>query len=227
MEQVISKLELTKEQCEKFSLYYDFLISENEKYNLTAITNIDEVYIKHFYDSIMMGKFIDLNGKSLCDIGSGAGFPSIPLKIVFPELEVVIIEPTQKRIKFLEQLINKLKLENVKLVCERAEDAICNYRESFDIVTARAVSNLRMLLELTIPFVKVNGDLIAYKGSSYKEEIDISKSALQKLNSQVIYIHKYNLPYDMGERYLIQIKKNKKTDEKFPRRFSEIKKKPL
>lgn len=227
MEQVINDLKLTKEQIEKFSKYYEFLVSENQKYNLTAITNIDEVYVKHFYDSLLMGKFIDLNNKTLCDIGSGAGFPSIPLKIMFPELKVTIIEPTQKRIRFLEQLMEMLQLKDVELICKRAEEAINVYRECFDIVTARAVSNLRMLLELSIPFVKVNGDLIAYKGSSYEEELENSKNALHKLDSQVIYIHKYDLPREMGKRYLIQIKKNKKTDVKFPRRFSEIKNKPL
>lgn len=227
MEQVINLLKLTSLQEEKFKLYYDFLVEENKKYNLTAITELDEVYIKHFYDSTMMMKFVDLEGKSLCDIGSGAGFPSIPLKIIIPSLRVTIIEPTLKRVNFLKELIKRLELDNVEIICARAEDIISDYRESFDIVTARAVSNLRMLLELTIPFVRVGGSLVSYKGVSYNEEIIESKKALQKLNSEVIYIHKYNLLNEMGKRYLIEIKKNEKTNSKYPRRFAEIKNKPL
>lgn len=227
MEQVINLLKLTSLQEEKFKLYYDFLVEENKKYNLTAITELDEVYIKHFYDSTMMMKFVDLEGKSLCDIGSGAGFPSIPLKIIIPSLRVTIIEPTLKRVNFLKELIKRLELDNVEIICARAEDIISDYRESFDIVTARAVSNLRMLLELTIPFVRVDGSLVSYKGVSYNEEIIESKNALQKLNSEVIYIHKYNLLNEMGKRYLIEIKKNEKTNSKYPRRFAEIKNKPL
>lgn len=227
MEQVINELKLTSLQEEKFKIYYDFLVEENKKYNLTAITELDEVYIKHFYDSTMMMKFVDLEGKRLCDIGSGAGFPSIPLKIIIPSLRVTIIEPTLKRVNFLKELVKRLELDNVEIICARAEDIISDYRESFDIVTARAVSNLRMLLELTIPFVRVGGSLVSYKGVSYNEEIIESKNALQKLNSEVIYIHKYNLLNEMGKRYLIEIKKNEKTNSKYPRRFAEIKNKPL
>lgn len=227
MEQVINELKLTSLQEEKFKIYYDFLVEENKKYNLTAITELDEVYIKHFYDSTMMMKFVDLEGKRLCDIGSGAGFPSIPLKIIIPSLRVTIIEPTLKRVNFLKELVKRLELDNVEIICARAEDIISDYRESFDIVTARAVSNLRMLLELTIPFVRVGGSLVSYKGVSYNEEIIESKNALQKLNSKVIYIHKYNLLNEMGKRYLIEIKKNEKTNSKYPRRFAEIKNKPL
>lgn len=227
MEEVIKKLNLSSREIEQFKIYYEFLIDENKKYNLTAITEKDEVYIKHFYDSVMLGNFIDLEGKTLCDIGSGAGFPSIPLKIMYPTLKVTIIEPTLKRINFLKELIKKLELENVELVCKRAEDAIISYRESFDIVTARAVSNLRMLLELTIPYAKVNGSLISYKGSSYQEELALANNAIEKLKSKVSNIYEYDLLKEMGKRYLIEIKKYEKTISKYPRRFAEIKNKPL
>lgn len=228
MEQVVSSLNFTNEQKEKFDKYYTLLVEENKKYNLTNITELDEVYIKHFYDSLMMGKFINLKEiESLCDIGSGAGFPSIPLKIVYPNLKVTIIEPTLKRVKFLELVCKELGLEGVTLICDRAETAISNYRETFDIVTARAVSNLSMLLELCVPFVKVKGSLIAYKGISYEDEIKAAKNALEKLKSHVIYIHKYNLINDLGKRYLLEIQKEEKTNLKYPRRYAEIKKKPL
>lgn len=228
MEQVISSLKFSLLEKEQFNQYYELLVEENKKYNLTNITEINEVYIKHFYDSLMMGKFVDLtNDVSLCDIGSGAGFPSIPLKIKYPNLKVTIIEPTQKRINFLKLVCEKLNLKDVTLICDRAETAIINYREKFDIVTARAVSNLSMLLELTIPFVKVNGIMVAYKGQAYNEEIENAKLAFEKLNSKVIYIHKYELINELGSRYLIEIKKNEKTNIKYPRRFAEIKKKPL
>lgn len=227
MEEVIKRLNLNSKKIEQFKIYYEFLIEENKKYNLTAITDESEVYIKHFYDSVMMGKFIDLEEKTLCDIGSGAGFPSIPLKIMYPSLKVTIIEPTLKRINFLKELIKKLELDNVELVCKRAEDAIINYRESFDIVTARAVSNLRMLLELTIPYAKVNGSLISYKGSSYQEELELANNAIEKLKSKVSNIYEYDLLNGMGKRYLIEIKKYEKTTSKYPRRFAEIKNKPL
>lgn len=228
MEQVVSSLNFTNEQKEKFDKYYTLLVEENKKYNLTNITELDDVYIKHFYDSLMMGKFVNLEEiETLCDIGSGAGFPSIPLKIVYPNLKVTIIEPTLKRIKFLELVCKELSLDGVTLICDRAEVAINNYREAFDIVTARAVSNLSMLLELCIPFAKVKGSLIAYKGMAYEDEIKAAKNALEKLNSQIIYIHKYNLINDLGKRYLLEIQKEGKTNIKFPRRYAEIKKKPL
>lgn len=227
MEEVIKRLNLSSRKIEQFKIYYEFLVEENKKYNLTAITDESEVYIKHFYDSVMLGNFIDLEGKTLCDIGSGAGFPSIPLKIMYPTLKVTIIEPTLKRINFLKELIKKLELESVELVCKRAEDAIITYRENFDIVTARAVSNLRMLLELTIPYVKVNGSLVSYKGSSYQEELFLASNALNKLSSKVVNIYDYDLLKEMGKRYLIEIKKSEKTISKYPRRFAEIKNKPL
>ena len=144
----------------QFKIYYEFLISENEKYNLTSITNKDEVYIKHFYDSIQLENIINFEKKiDMCDVGSGAGFPSIPLKILYPNINLTIIEPTLKRCNFLKELCEKLKLENVTIINDRAE----NIKDlKFDIVTARAVSNLPILLELCIPLTKGNAYFIAY-----------------------------------------------------------------
>lgn len=228
MEQVINSLNISLEKNQKFNKYYEFLISENEKYNLTNITELDDVYIKHFYDSLMMSKFIDLkNVENLCDIGSGAGFPSIPLKIMYPHLKITIIEPTLKRINFLKKLCEILELDNVTLINDRAECAIINMREKFDIVTARAVSNLPMLLEICIPYVKVNGLFVAYKGQTYQEEISQSKKALEILKSSIDNIYSYDLFNDYGVRYLLSIRKKEITNTKYPRRYSDIKKKTL
>ncbi len=228
MEQVINSLNISLEKNQKFNKYYEFLISENEKYNLTNITELDDVYIKHFYDSLMMSEFIDLkNVENLCDIGSGAGFPSIPLKIMYPHLKITIIEPTLKRINFLKKLCEILELDNVTLINDRAECAIINMREKFDIVTARAVSNLPMLLEICIPYVKVNGLFVAYKGQTYQEEISQSKKALEILKSSIDNIYSYDLFNDYGVRYLLSIRKKEITNTKYPRRYSDIKKKTL
>ena len=212
---------------EKFNQYFDFLIAENKKYNLTAITSKEEVYIKHFYDSLALSTAIDLNNVStLCDVGSGAGFPSIPLKIIYPSLSVTIIEPTLKRCNFLKQLVELLDLKDVTIINDRAENMI-KYREYFDIVCARAVANLQVLSELCIPLVKVNGLFIAMKGITYLEELEKSRNALNKLDSSLIKLQEYDLPNDYGHHAIIVIKKNKETNSKYPRNYSIIKKKPL
>lgn len=212
---------------DKFQTYYKFLISENNKYNLTNITNEEEVYIKHFQDSLNTSLAIDFNDVStLCDIGSGAGFPGIPLKIKFPHLKLTIIEPTLKRCNFLQQLVLKLDLKDVIIRNERAED-INDLRESFDVVVARAVSALPMLLELCIPYVKVRGYFVALKGNNYQEEIDLSNNALRILSSQIEKVYTYDLDKNYGSHSLIKIKKLKQTDKGYPRRYSKIKKQSL
>src|SRR5690554_6174133 len=163
---------------DKFKTYYQFLIEENKKYNLTSITDEEEVYIKHFQDSIKTEIAIDFNEvESLCDIGSGAGFPGIPLKIKYPHLKLTIIEPTKKRCHFLEQLVLKLNLKDVIIRNDRAEN-INDLRETFDVVCARAVASLPILLEICIPYVKVSGYFIALKGPNYQEEVANSENAL-------------------------------------------------
>ena len=203
------------------------MISENAKYNLTNITDEEEVYIKHFEDSLSVEKCINMDSiNSICDIGSGAGFPSIPLKIKYPHLKVTIIEPTLKRCHFLEQLVLKLQLNHVIIRNERAE-SISELREHYDLVTARAVANLQILLELCIPYVKVNGMFVAMKGPSYQDELNQATKAIKELAVSVKEIIPYQLSKDLGTRHLICFSKNSKTNTKYPRNFQQIKRKPL
>ncbi len=212
----------------QFKMYYEFLVSENEKYNLTSITDKDEVYIKHFYDSIQLENIINFEKKiDMCDVGSGAGFPSIPLKILYPNINLTIIEPTLKRCNFLKELCDRLKLDNITIINDRAE----NIKDlKFDIVTARAVSNLPILLELCIPLTKVNSYFIAYKGSNYNDEINLSKNALKELSSTITLIYNYSLDDNddvYGNHTLVKVLKEKETKKIYPRMYSQIKKKPL
>lgn len=211
----------------KFAEYYDFLISENAKYNLTNITDKQEVYIKHFDDSLAVADAIDLNEvETICDIGSGAGFPGIPLKVKYPHLKLTIIEPIKKRCSFLEKLVLKLDLNNVIIINDRAEN-LSNLRESFDVVVARAVAKLPMLIELCIPYVKINGYFLALKGPSFTNEINESAEALRLLSSYVEDTYTYELKNNYGTHTIIKIKKLAETDKKYPRSFAQIKNKPL
>ena len=215
-------------QREQFEKYFNFLIEENCKINLTAIIEKDEVYIKHFYDSLLINQVIDINNvKNICDIGSGAGFPSIPLKIVYPHLEITIIEPIQKRTNFLKKLVQVLNLDGINVINGRAEDEIINYRESFDIVTARAVAKMDILSELCIPYVKVGGYFLAMKGKNFEEELNDAKRAIKILGGKLEQSEVFTLPEEMGSRGLIKIIKVKPTKNQYPRHFSKIKKNPL
>ena len=208
-----------------FDEYYKFLIEENEKYNLTAITEKDEVFYKHFLDCAKVLEYIDLSGKVICDVGSGAGFPGIVLKILCPSLKLYIIEPIGKRCNFLNMLVKRLNLKDVVIINDRAEN-VKQYRNYFDYVFARAVSNLPMLIELCIPLVKVSGSFIALKGSNYQEEIDSSMNSLDELKSLVLEIDTYELE-DYGLHSIININKKSKTPDKYPRAYAQIKHKPL
>jgi 16S rRNA (guanine527-N7)-methyltransferase len=221
-------IELTSSQEVLFEKYYQALIEANTHINLTAITEKNEVYIKHFYDSLLTVSPKEASGvMNLCDVGSGAGFPSIPLKIIYPHIEITIIEPTTKKVRFLEQLVLDLELKDVYFLNKRAEEAIISLREHFDVVTARAVAKLDVLAELTIPFVKVGGKFISLKGHSYKEELEEAKGAISKLGGVIQGISEYDLPGSSGKRGLITITKVSKTNPIFPRRYALIKKKPL
>jgi len=212
---------------EKFNIYYNYLVQENEKYNLTNITEKEEVYLKHFYDSIQLEQVIDLNNiKSICDVGSGAGFPSIPLKIVYPHLHITIIEPTLKRCNFLNNLVKLLQLDNVTIINDRAEN-MSNLRNTFDVVTARAVASMPVLLELCVPLVKVNGYFISLKGSSFHEEMIKSYNAIKLLDVQVKTVKEYELLNNYGKHSIIMFEKIKETNIKYPRKYSIIKNKPL
>ncbi len=206
--------------------YYKMLIDYNSHTNLTRITEEDEVYLKHFYDSLTLIKAVHLNDQLLLDIGTGAGFPGLALKIVFPNLKVTLIDSLNKRVVFLKSVIEKLNLKNIKAVHERAEDYIKNNRESFDIVTSRAVANLSTLSELCIPFVKVGGLFVPMKAEA-ETEINNATSAINTLGCVIRKTILFKLPKDAGNRSLIVIEKNNKTSVKYPRKFSEIKKKPL
>lgn len=226
---LLSKIDITlsNRQLEQFDIYFKFLVEYNEVVNLTAITDEEEVYIKHFYDSILLSKVIDLNSiKSLCDVGAGAGFPSIPLKILYPELNVTIVDGLDKRIKFLTLLCQKLDIKGVNLVHGRAEDYAKTHRESFDIVTARAVARFNILNELCIPLVKVGGHFISLKGKNAQEEIEEGNS-LQLLNGKIIKQEEYYLPKEESKRVLILINHFKECPKKYPRAFASIKKNPL
>lgn len=217
---------LTKEQLEQLEKYYEVLYTENKKYNLTAITNKEDVYLKHFYDSLTLSKIIKLDNQSLCDIGTGAGFPGMVLKIAFPNLKVTLVDATQKKCTFLENVIKLLELHDIEVINERAEIYSKQVREKYDIVTSRAVAPLKHLLEYSVPLVKVNGHYIAMK-SSIKEELVGIKVYEQKLNIQEKEILKFNLPIENSTRTLISYKKLKETNPIYPRKYIEIKKKSL
>ncbi len=219
-------IDITSMALDKLEKYYNILIEENKKINLTRIIEKEDVYLKHFYDSLTLNKIIDLNNKNLCDIGSGAGFPGIVLKIVFPNLSVTLIDSSEKRCRFLNLVIDKLELKNIKVVNNRAENYSMQVREEFDIVTARAVSNIKELLEISFPLVKVNGYFIAMK-SNIENEIKNIDNCLKELNCCIEEIKEFTLPIEKSMRNLIKVKKSKTTNKKYPRNYSAIKNKPL
>lgn len=219
---------LDNDKLNKLDLYYQLLIEANQKFNLTSITNEEDIYIKHFYDSLLLSKTIDLNSRmSLLDIGTGAGFPGIVLKIVFPKLEITLLEATQKKCIFLEEVINKLDLHDIYVVNDRAEIYINDHRESFDIVTSRAVAALNILLELSSSYVKIGGYFLPLKGTSYQEELANSYNAAKTLKMELEDIKEFNLPLDKGTRYILKYSKMNKTNPIYPRSYQKISNKPL
>ena len=231
-EQFIASLQkqgiiLSEKQIQQFELYYTTLIEWNQKMNLTAITQKEDVYLKHFYDSLTISFDYPLDQQSLCDIGAGAGFPSIPLKIVYPNLKITIVDSLTKRITFLKHLANVLELENVTAISARAEEYAKDHRESFDIVTARAVARLNILDELCLPLVKINGDFITLKGLKAQEELKEAKAGIEKLGCKVTKEIDFTLTDENDYRSNIYIHKIKKTPSLYPRTFGKIKKKHL
>lgn len=211
----------TIKQNTKFKKYYELLVQENQKYNLTSITDEEEVYYKHFLDCATILNYFDLNDKIICDVGSGAGFPGMVLKILCPSMKLYIVEPLGKRCKFLELVKKELGLKDVFIINDRVEK-MNEYRECFDFVFARAVSNLSMLIELCIPIVKVKGYFVSMKGSNYQEEVNLASNALKKLDSKIENIYEYQLG-SYGVHSLIKILKDKKTSGKYPRSYAKIK----
>ncbi|MGT2926059.1 16S rRNA (guanine(527)-N(7))-methyltransferase RsmG [Streptococcus cuniculipharyngis] len=223
-------IQLSDQQKDQFQTYFERLIEWNDKINLTAITEKNEVYLKHFYDSIapiLQGKIANQPLK-LLDIGAGAGFPSLPMKIIFPQLNVTIIDSLNKRINFLNLLAEDLSLTGVHFYHGRAEDfgQDKTFRGQFDLVTARAVARLQVLAELTIPFLKIGGQLMALKASSAEEELLEAKNALNLLFAQVSDSLDYQLP-NGDPRNLTTVIKKKETPNKYPRKAGLPNKKPL
>lgn len=224
-------IELTSTQINQFKRYYELLIEWNKKINLTAITQEEEVYLKHFYDSLMALWLSPIEDKSLtlCDIGAGAGFPSIPMKIVYPQLDITIVDSLNKRIQFLNILIDELQLENVTAIHARAEEVGQDkrYREHFDIVTARAVAALNVLGEYCLPLVKKGGYFIALKGQRAQEEIEEATKAIQVLGAKLEEVKTENLPTENSERTIITIRKTLNTPRKYPRNAGKPNKQPI
>ena len=223
---------LSSKQKEQFATYYNKLIEFNKKVNLTRITDKNKVYLKHFFDSITpLLEFSDLfkGEKSLCDVGAGAGFPSLPIKILCPDLSITIVDSLGKRLKFLDELINDLSLDKVTLVHSRAEDAgqNKNLREKFDLVTGRAVARMSVLSEYCLPLAKVDGYLVALKGPKAQDELAEAKNAIEVLGGSVKEVKELTLPDTDDERTLIVVKKVKATPKKYPRQAGTPNKKPL
>lgn len=216
------------EQLDNFYKYMQLLIEWNEKMNLTAITEPKEIILKHFIDSITILKEIK-DGESLVDVGTGAGFPGIPLSIMNPSLKITLVDSLNKRLIFLQEVVNQLKLENVEIVHARAEEFGQNkkYRETFDIATSRAVANLSTLSEYLIPLVKLNGRVISMKASDADTEINEAKKAIDVLGGKIQKIDKFELPQSDIGRTVIIIDKKKTTPAKYPRKPGTPSKEPI
>lgn len=221
---------LTEVQREQFDRYYELLVEWNKVMNLTGITDYDEVNLKHFVDSLTIVRFKNMkNVENVIDIGTGAGFPGIPLKIVYPEMKIVLLDSLNKRIKFLNTVIEELGLKNIETLHGRAEDYAkkSEYREKFDLCVSRAVANLSTLSEYCIPFVKVGGEFISYKSGTSDEEINEAQGAVNILGGKIEKTEKFKLPgTDMG-RALVKIKKEKHTPGRYPRKAGVPGKEPL
>lgn len=223
------KTQLTEENLSKFEVYYKLLKEWNEKINLTAITDADGVAVKHFVDSLSVLNYCNIpqNAKVL-DVGTGAGFPGVVLKIVRPDIQLFLLDSLKKRFLFLDALLSELDLD-ADFLQGRAEEygQDIDLRESFDFVVSRAVAQLNTLSEYCLPFVKLSGKFIAFKGSGADEEIKSSKKAFQVLGGKLIKIHTFKLPFDGGSRSLVEIEKIQPTPGKYPRNNGRIKAKPL
>lgn len=208
--------ELSLKQEKMFEDYFSFLLEENKKMNLTAITEEKEVVLKHFLDSVLPEKFIEKNLK-LVDVGSGAGFPAIPLKILRNDLEITMVDSLLKRVKFLKELTEKLNLENTFSFHQRVEDFSKTNREKFDVAVARAVASLNTLLEYLLPLLKVGGKAIIYKSSKLEEELSTAKNALKILGGEVEKIESFKIEENESLRNILIVKKIAKTPLKYPR----------
>ena len=221
-------IDLNQDQIDKFYTYMNLLLEWNEKINLTAITDHKEIILKHFIDSLTISKYIEQN-KTLIDVGTGAGLPGIPLKIIRNDIKITLLDSLNKRINFLNEVINVLKLENIETVHARCEEFGKNkkYRENFDVVTSRAVANLATLSEYSLPLVKQNGICICMKGSDVDEEVKNAKTAINVLGGKIENIDKFVLPFSDINRSVVVIRKIKSTPNKFPRKPGTPAKEPI
>lgn len=223
-------IELSDKQIEQFAVYFKTLVEWNEKINLTTLTKMEDVYLKHFFDSIAVAFYYDFTKElQICDVGAGAGFPSIPLKICFPKLRVTIVDSLQKRINFLNQLADQLGMDDVTFCHDRAENfgKKEKFRESFDMVTARAVARMSVLSELCLPLVKKNGVFIAMKGAQTDEELMEANTAINLLGGSLEGIPTFTLPKENSERSIVIINKKRKTPNKYPRKAGLPNKDPI
>ncbi|MGN8647652.1 16S rRNA (guanine(527)-N(7))-methyltransferase RsmG [Gracilibacillus sp. HCP3S3_G5_1] len=223
-------IEITEKQLQQFERYFQILLEWNEKMNLTAITDKEEVYAKHFYDSITAAFYFDFTNEfHLCDVGAGAGFPSIPLKILFPHIQVTIVDSLKKRILFLNHLASELGLGDVSFYHDRAELFGKNekFRHKFDVVMARAVARTSVLSELCLPLLRTNGTFIAMKGSNVEEELTDAEAAIELLGGKIQRVEHLSLPNNNGERNIVIIDKKRKTPKKYPRKPGVPNKNPL
>lgn len=217
-------ISITDKQLEQLNKYYKALVEWNKRINLTSITEENDVYLKHFYDSLTLFKEYDLTKDiSLCDVGTGAGFPGIVLKIVFPNLKITLVDSLQKRLKFLDYVIKLLNLKDVELVHERMEDYSKQNEEKFDIITSRAVAKTKILVEISFKALKISGHLILMK-SSFEEELSDAEKIIKDIGGEVIDVNTFKLPIENSQRALISIKKVRKTEAKYPRSIDKIKK---
>ncbi|MCI8556484.1 MAG: 16S rRNA (guanine(527)-N(7))-methyltransferase RsmG [Lachnospiraceae bacterium] len=222
------KLELTDQQAVQFFQYYEFLVEKNKVMNLTAIVDFDEVILKHFIDSLMIHQIVIPKGR-LIDVGTGAGFPGIPLKIIYPDLDVVLLDSLNKRVQFLNEVIQKLGLEKIIAIHGRAEDLAKkdNYREQFDLCVSRAVANLSTLSEYCIPFVRKEGFFIAYKSGKIQEELESGRRAINILGGIIEEQREVLLPDTDVFRCIVKIRKTGYTPKKYPRKAGMPAKEPL
>lgn len=235
MEQLIDKckamgIELNEKQIEQFKVYYDMLIEKNKVMNLTTITELSEVIDKHFVDSLSIVKAISLKDNlKILDLGTGAGFPGIPLKIVFPHLDITLLDSLNKKIKFLDEVIEELNLEGIQAIHGRAEDFArqSGYREAFDVCLSRAVANLSTLTEYCLPYVVIGGQFVPYKSGVIDNEVIESKTAVFQLGGKVKEVVKFTLPETEIERSFVIIDKTKKTPKMYPRKAGLPSKEPI
>ncbi len=221
-------INISEIEIENFKIYMKLLLEWNKKINLTAITNEDDIILKHFIDSLTIKKYMSENEK-IIDIGTGAGFPGIPLAIMNKNNEITLMDSLNKRIVFLNDVINKLKLTNVKAIHSRAEELARNktYREKYDVAVSRAVANLSTLVEYMLPFVSVGGKCICMKGPNIEEELKNAKNAIKELGGEIIKIENFKLPESDNERNIVIIKKIKETSSKYPRKSGTPSKEPI